>query len=153
MIRVLSAGLMTSVQDLGRPGFAHLGVSMAGAADAVALRLANRLVGNREGAPALEITLKGGRFAFDLDAAVSVVGADFACSIPMGRVVWVRSGDVVEIGGCRSGARCYLGVRGGLEAGRCFADWSGGGAAAFGSRGGVRLVSRFDPFDAWCGYW
>ncbi|MET0227127.1 MAG: urea amidolyase, partial [Actinomycetes bacterium] len=59
MIGVRKPGLLTTVQDLGRPGLAHLGVPTAGAADRRAFRLANRLVGNRPGAAALEITLAG----------------------------------------------------------------------------------------------
>ena len=53
-VEVLAGGLHTTVQDLGRPGYAHLGVSRSGALDAAALRLANRLVGNPEGAAGLE---------------------------------------------------------------------------------------------------
>jgi antagonist of KipI len=116
MIRVLSAGFLTTVQDRGRPGYAHLGVSAAGAADALSLRVANRLVGNPEGLPVLEMTLRGGRFSFEQDAVVSVCGSDFDCSISMWRAVDVGARSVVEIGGCRSGARCYLAVRGGFEA-------------------------------------
>ena len=58
-LEVLAAGPVTTVQDLGRPGFAHLGVGRSGAADRAALRLANRLVANPEGAAALEATLGG----------------------------------------------------------------------------------------------
>ena len=57
MIRVESPGLLTTVQDLGRPGYAHLGVSASGAADALALRVGNKLVGNSENAAGLEMTL------------------------------------------------------------------------------------------------
>jgi len=59
MIRVRKPGPLTTVQDLGRPGLAHLGVPTAGAVDRRAFGLANRLVGNRPGAAALEITLTG----------------------------------------------------------------------------------------------
>ena len=55
-IEVITPGALTTVQDLGRPGWAHIGVPRSGAADRPALRLANRLVGNDEGAPALETT-------------------------------------------------------------------------------------------------
>ena len=57
MITVLSSGLLTTFQDLGRSGYAHAGVSAAGAADPLSFRVANRLVGNPENAPALELTL------------------------------------------------------------------------------------------------
>src|SRR6185436_18850197 len=56
---VLRPGPLTTVQDLGRPGYAHLGIGRSGAADRASLRLANRLVGNPEDAAALEITLGG----------------------------------------------------------------------------------------------
>ena len=58
-IEVLSPGALTTIQDLGRPGWAHIGVPRSGAADRPALRLANQLVGNVDGAAALETTLAG----------------------------------------------------------------------------------------------
>ena len=64
-IRVVKPGLFTSVQDRGRFGYAHLGISPCGAADAVSLRIANLLVGNDEYAPALEMTLLGATVEFD----------------------------------------------------------------------------------------
>ena len=116
MIRVLSPGLFTTVQDLGRPGFCHQGVSAAGAADPISLRLANGLVGNRESAACLEMTLRGGRFVFSTDAWMSVCGGDFDCSIPMWRSILMRAGVELTIGACCCGARCYLAVRGGIRA-------------------------------------
>ena len=65
MIRVVKPGLFTTVQDRGRYGYAHLGISPAGAADALSLRIANLLVGNDENAPALEMTLLGATLEFD----------------------------------------------------------------------------------------
>lgn len=119
MIRVLSPGLFTTVQDLGRNGYAHLGVSPAGAADQLALRTGNRLVGNAEGSAALEMTLQGGRYEFDCDAVVALTGAEFEhASIPMWRATSVKRGAVVEIGGAKTGARGYLSVRGGIDAPR-----------------------------------
>ena len=64
VIHVLAPGLFTTVQDLGRPGFGPIGVSPSGAADPISLRLGNRLVGNADGAAALEMTLLGGTFLF-----------------------------------------------------------------------------------------
>ena len=61
-IHVLSPGFLTTVQDLGRFGWTHFGISPSGAADPLALRAANLLVGNAENAPALEMTLVGGEF-------------------------------------------------------------------------------------------
>jgi antagonist of KipI len=69
-------GLLTTVQDLGRVGYGPLGVSPSGAADPVALRLGNLLVGNEPGAAALEMTLVGGSFLFPDGAVVALAGAD-----------------------------------------------------------------------------
>jgi allophanate hydrolase subunit 2 len=76
-IRVLQPGFLTTVQDLGRPGWAHLGVSASGAADPLSLRLGNRLAGNPPGAAGLEMTLVGGHFEFEDAALIALAGADF----------------------------------------------------------------------------
>ena len=114
-IHVLAPGFLTTVQDLGRFGYAHFGISASGAADPLALRTGNLLVGNAENAPALEMTLTGGEFAFDGTAVISLTGSDFASSLPMWQPVEIRSGGIVSFGPARSGARCYLSVRGGLD--------------------------------------
>ena len=113
-IRVVRPGFQTTVQDLGRFGHAHEGVSASGAADALALRAANLLVGNAENAAALEMTLVGGVFAFDAAAVVALTGSDFNAGMPVWRAVEVQAGDVVRCGASNSGARCYLAVRGGI---------------------------------------
>ncbi|HEY1494008.1 MAG TPA: biotin-dependent carboxyltransferase family protein [Candidatus Solibacter sp.] len=103
------------MQDPGRFGFAQYGISASGAADPLTLRAANLLVGNAENAPALEMTLTGGEFAFEGGAVVALAGADFGANIPPWQPVEVRSGGVVRSGAARNGARCYLAVRGGLD--------------------------------------
>lgn len=118
--RVESTGPLTTVQDLGRQGWAHLGVPRSGAADTGALRLANRLVGNREGAAALEVTLGGFAATATTDLTVAVGGA--ACPVRIGGVeqpgravlAW-PSGTELELGTARSGLRAYLAVHGGLD--------------------------------------
>ncbi len=119
-MRVHESGLLTTVQDLGREGFGPLGVSASGAADAVALRLGNRLVGNDEGAAALEMTLVGGVFSFDHDTMIALTGSDFGATLdgfyaPPWTSVRVRSGSMLRVGPTRSGARAYLCVHGGIE--------------------------------------
>src|SRR5882672_5308462 len=81
VIEVHSPGLLTTVQDLGRYGFGPLGVSPSGAADPIALRLGNRLVGNAENAAALEMTLLGGTFSFPQGAIVALSGSDFGATV------------------------------------------------------------------------
>ena len=109
MIRVLSPGLLSTIQDLGRPGYAAWGVSMSGAADALSLRAGNRLVGNPPGLPAIEMTMTGGAFEFAVDAVVAVTGA-----LPLWQRRQVRAGEVVRCGPFHEGARQYLCVRGGI---------------------------------------
>jgi antagonist of KipI len=114
-LHVVSPGFQTTVQDLGRFGYAHFGVSPSGAADPLAFRAANLLVGNAENAPALEITLTGGRFSFDGPAIIALTGAAFATTIPMWQPVELRAGDALAIDQALNGARCYLAVRGGFH--------------------------------------
>src|SRR5258707_3151600 len=77
IIEVQAPGLLTTVQDLGREGFGPRGVSPSGAADPVAFRLGNRLVGNPDGAAALEMTLLGGALVFPQGAIIAPTRADF----------------------------------------------------------------------------
>ncbi|WP_019587768.1 biotin-dependent carboxyltransferase family protein [Deinococcus apachensis] len=126
-MEVRRPGLQTTVQDAGRRVRA-LGVPGGGAADPLALRLANALVSNPPGAAALEVTLAGPALHFHADALVALCGASFAATLdeapfPLWRAVPVRAGQTLEIGGTARGARAILAVRGGLE-----------GQEAFGSR-------------------
>jgi len=119
-IEVVSPGLLTTVQDLGREGFGPLGVSPSGAADPTALRVGNRLVSNEENAAALEMTLLGGTFVFPEGAVVALTGSDFGASlddaaIPLWSSIEVKHGQTLHTGATRSGARCYLCVSGGIE--------------------------------------
>jgi antagonist of KipI len=120
LLVVENPGLLTTVQDLGREGFGPLGVSASGAADPVALRLGNLLVGNEPGAAALEMTLIGGSFTFPGGAAVALAGADFISTLN-GRPleVWVahavHPGGNLTLGPTRAGARCYLCIAGGVQ--------------------------------------
>ncbi|MUN35916.1 5-oxoprolinase subunit C family protein [Actinomadura litoris] len=119
MIEVVRTGPLTTVQDLGRPGHAHLGVPHSGAADARALRLANRLVGNPEGAAGVEFTLGGAALRFHASAWIAVTGAPAPLRIG-GRAYGANSpchvpaGALVEFGLPASGLRSYLAVRGGV---------------------------------------
>jgi len=113
-LRVLSPGFLTTVQDLGRFGWAHFGVSASGAADALALRAGNLLVGNAENAAGLEMTLVGGAFEFEAAAVIALTGSDFGAGLPVWRAVEIRAGQTVRCGPTQSGARCYMAVRGGI---------------------------------------
>lgn len=122
-IHVEAPGLLTTVQDVGRPGYGILGVSASGAADAVALRLGNQLVGNPDTAPGLEMTLLGGAFSFSDRMVVALTGSDFGATldghaVPIWTTFDVAPGQKLQIGSTRSGARCYLCVQGGIAVNR-----------------------------------
>jgi antagonist of KipI len=89
-------------------------VSASGAADALALRADNLLVGNAENAPALEMTLTGGVFEFESAAVVALTGSDFGAGLPLWTAVNAAAGALVHCGPTREGARSYLAVRGGI---------------------------------------
>lgn len=112
-------GALTTVQDAGRPGLAHLGVPRSGALDPAAHRLANRLVGNPETAPVLETTLTGVALRFFGDAVAAVTGAAAPVRLDgqpasWGAAVRVRSGQLLDVGRARPGVRSYLAVAGGI---------------------------------------
>src|SRR5437879_5399107 len=81
VIQVQEPGLFTTVQDLGREGFGAMGVSASGAADAISLRLGNRMVGNHDGAAGLEMTLLGGTFTFLERTLLALTGSDFGAAL------------------------------------------------------------------------
>ena len=123
-IRVVAPGLQTTVQDLGRFGWAHFGISASGAADAFALRAGNLLVGNAENAAALEMTLMGGAFEFESGAVIALTGSDFGAGLPLWTPVEVKAGQTLRCGPSKSGARCYLCVRGGIGAAKAMGSAS-----------------------------
>lgn len=156
-MRVLKAGALTTVQDLGRPGHAHLGVPGSGAADRPALIRANRLVGNADGAAALEMTVLGGRFEFVTAARVAISGAAMPASLDARPVALeqafdVRPGQVLNLGAARRGVRAYLAVRGGIDVtptlGSCATDlMSGLGPAALRDGDELSLGSSGKPVN------
>jgi biotin-dependent carboxylase-like uncharacterized protein len=120
-IEVLVAGARTTLQDLGRPGFAHLGIPVSGAADRRSFTLANRLVGNAEGAPALETTLSGPVLRFSAATTVALTGAPAEATvdgrpIAMYAPIPVRAGQELAVGMASHGLRTYVAIRGGLVA-------------------------------------
>ena len=112
-MKVVRAGMLTTVQDLGRRGCRHAGVPMSGAMDAVALRIANALVGNEEDAAALEFTLVGPEVEFSEEAWVAVGGATGE-SVAAWQPLRVNAGERLKIGACAKGCRGYLAVAGGI---------------------------------------
>src|SRR3954464_13300815 len=116
---VTRARFLTSVQDAGRSGFREFGVSTSGALDPFALRVANLLVGNDEGAAGLEITFGGLQLQFQDERIVAWCGGEFDArigskSLPAGHAARVHAGEQIEFGRANAGCRCWLAISGGI---------------------------------------
>jgi allophanate hydrolase subunit 2 len=119
-IKVLHPGLSTTVQDLGRPGYFHLGIPVGGAMDRLALRAANLLVGNDEGAACLEAVFIGPQLEFTAPARIAVTGADMPIKLdgveqPGWTALAVKAGQVLSFDYLKSGARIIIAVAGGID--------------------------------------
>ena len=119
-VMVIRAGFLSTVQDLGRTGFREFGVSVGGALDSYALRVANLLVGNEESNAALEITLGGLQLRFDDERLVAWCGGDFdvrlgSTSFSAGRAAFVRAGEELTINQPKIGCRAWLAISGGID--------------------------------------
>ena len=120
-IKVLHPGLATSIQDLGRPGYFHLGIPLGGAMDRLALKAANLLVGNDEGAAGLEAVFIGPKLEFQTDAMVAVTGAEMPIKVdgeekPGWTAFRVKAGQVLTFDYLKTGARIYIAISGGIDA-------------------------------------
>jgi len=117
---VTRAGFFSSVQDLGRTGFREFGVSLSGALDPFALRVANLLVGNDERAAGLEITLGGLQLRFNDERIVAWCGGEFQVeigsqSLPAGHVARLQTGDELKFRPPQIGCRAWLAISGGVD--------------------------------------
>jgi len=118
-LKIVKSGLATTIQDLGRPGYFHLGIPEGGAMDRLALRAANMLVGNPEDAAGLEAVFMGPEIEFTRDASIAITGAELPVMIDgEPRETWtsitVKAGQVLSFGFLQAGARAYIAVSGGI---------------------------------------
>ena len=119
-LEILSPGLLSTIQDLGRFGFQASGFAPTGAADSLSMKRANALVGNAPGEAVLEMMLLGVTARFRTACVIALTGADMApkingSEIENGTAVRIDSGDVLELSGTRDGMGCYLAVAGGFD--------------------------------------
>ncbi len=119
-IEILSAGPLTTVQDLGRFGYLESGIGSAGVMDRAAYAAANELVGNKNNEAVLELTLYGAQIRFSDEAVIAVTGADMnpvinGEAVEMYRALKVRTDDVLALGMAAAGCRAYIAVRGGID--------------------------------------
>jgi len=143
-IAVQDAGLLSTVQDLGRWGRQHLGIAPTGALDTCASTLANWLVGNDPTAAVLEMTLVGATLKFETDALIALCGGKFAATVngqplPLYRPVLVSAGSQVACGRAEVGARLYLAVSGGIDVPQVMNSRSTNLTARFGGMEGRTL--------------
>ena len=119
-LSVTRAGFLTSVQDLGRNGFRQFGVSLGGALDVFALRVANLLIGNDESDAGLEITLGGLRMRFEDKRVIAWCGGGFdvrvgSTPLPAGHSCLLAADDELTINQPRIGFRAWLTISGGID--------------------------------------
>jgi biotin-dependent carboxylase-like uncharacterized protein len=119
-IKVLKPGLATTVQDLGRPGYYHIGIPLSGGMDRHALAAANLLVGNEEGAAVLEAVFMGPELEFTDDALVAITGAELPPKLDgEPRETWtsfkVKRGQKLSFDFLKQGARGYIAIAGGID--------------------------------------
>jgi biotin-dependent carboxylase-like uncharacterized protein len=119
-IEIVAPGLATTVQDLGRPGYYHLGIPLSGGMDRLALQAANLLVGNDPGAAVLEAVFMGPQIVFADDRMVAVTGAELPPKVDdEPRATWtsflVKAGQTLSFDFLKKGARAYIAIGGGVD--------------------------------------
>jgi biotin-dependent carboxylase-like uncharacterized protein len=144
MIDVIRAGVLTSVQDLGRRGYRHLGVSSGGALDALSLEIGNRIVGNRPDAAGIEVTFGPTVLRFKHATRVAITGTDFGATLDDEPVYswWslpVRAGQELTLRAAKRGMRCYVSIAGGIDVLPMLGSRSTDLGACFGGLGGRAL--------------
>lgn len=151
-VRIIDPGAQSSVQDLGRPGYAHLGVPTGGAADPVSLVIGNRLVGNPDGAAGLEVALSHGVFAFETEAVIVVTGmfadaqlvsADGVVkTISRFELCRVQGGSTLTLRVTPAGMRAYVCIAGGVQTPKVLGSRSVYAPATLAK--GLRVLGRGD---------
>ncbi|WP_188207496.1 5-oxoprolinase subunit C family protein [Alkalibacillus aidingensis] len=150
-VKVVEPGLYMSIQDLGRPGYQHMGVPVSGAMDRYALVMGNRLLNNREDSAAIEVTFGGAEFKFLRDGLICVTGANLngylgGEPIPMWETVSVTKGQKLVFERPKTGVRAYVCVLGGIQSSVYLGSQSCYEKAGLGRRleAGDQLLSEYE---------
>lgn len=119
-IKIIKAGLLTTIQDMGRFGYQETGMSVSGVMDTRSASLANILVGNDENEGVLEVTMMGPTLQFTADNIIAVTGGDLSAaldgaSLTTYKAILVRAGQTLSFAAPKSGARAYVAFAGGLD--------------------------------------
>ncbi len=120
MIEVISPGIYTSIQDMGRIGYRKYGIPRSGAMDSYSAKLVNQILGNSANEALLEMTLVGPTLKFKTDSNIAITGANFDFQIDdqpieMNKVVSIKAGQTLKSGDAKQGMRAYLGIEFGFE--------------------------------------
>ncbi len=119
-LRIIKAGILDTIQDMGRYGFQHLGINPCGVMDKFAMRVGNILMGNEPGEAVIELHFPASEFFFEQPALISICGANFSATlngdpIPCWQPVLINKFSILQFAGIHSGARAYLAIKGGLD--------------------------------------
>jgi biotin-dependent carboxylase-like uncharacterized protein len=150
-LEIISPGIMTTVQDMGRYGYGRFGVAPSGALDCFAMRVANLLVGNREDQACLETMLLGPGIRFLTDTVVAVTGGDLQPKrnkqpIEMWRSHTFKKDDVLSFGSAVNGFRAYIAIAGGIGVPRVMGSRSTNLPSGFGGHEG-RILKKEDILE------
>ncbi|AMC10111.1 hypothetical protein Lupro_02085 [Lutibacter profundi] len=120
MLKILQAGLHTSIQDIGRFGYRNIGVPTSGTMDIISANFANALLNNKKNDAVLEITMLGPKLAFTVPTILSITGAEMSVklnniTIANYKKYSIKKGDILSFGELKKGLRCYLAVKGGFK--------------------------------------
>ncbi|HNP07035.1 MAG TPA: biotin-dependent carboxyltransferase family protein [Cyclobacteriaceae bacterium] len=120
VVEVISSGLYSSIQDLGRFGFRRYGVPVSGVMDEQSASMANHLLNNAPAAAVMEITMTGPKLLFSINTQIAISGADLSPqlngeAIPLNKIIKVSDADMLSFGKLKYGLRCYLAVKGGFQ--------------------------------------
>ena len=120
MIKVIQAGLFTSIQDIGRFGYRNIGVPTSGTMDSISANFANALLNNNSNDAVLEITMLGPKLEFTTPTVIIITGAEMSSklnniSITNYKKYSIKKGDILSFGELKKGLRCYLAVKGGFK--------------------------------------
>ncbi len=113
-LTILESGPLATIQDCGRAGQAALGIPVSGACDRTSYALSNRLVGNRPGAAAIEVTFGGLVLHADNDLVIAITGAPCP-GVPLNAPAQLKAGELLRLGPPRTGLRTYVAIRGGID--------------------------------------
>lgn len=145
-ISITKPGILDTLQDAGRYGYQHLGINPGGAADGVAMAIANALVGNNSNYTVIEFHFPAGVLQFEEDTLIALSGADFNAQIndknlPLNAPIFIGKGSTLKFTALTKGCRCYMAAHGGFVANEWLGSYSTNSRAKAGGYKGRNLLA------------